>query len=112
MSKLNFGTKLNAEVKELEIGQTFIGLFQGQSERNWTDKKTGETKVIKQYHFKEMNEDGAIVAPVILFADSGMQSACNSALLKDGDIIKLVKGDKTDLGGGRSMNTYEVFKAE
>lgn len=109
---MKFGTKANADVLELKKGDVFIGRFKGESDKPWLDKATGEQKNIKQYHFTQLDEKGNDIAPVILFADAGMQSACNSALMKEGEIIKLVKGDKTDLGGGRTMNTYEVYKAE
>ena len=100
--------KINVEIKKLDSGESFIGVFTGRSKRDWTDKKTGEAKIIEQFHFTDTKGEN----PTVYFGDGGFVNAFVSANVKEGDTIKVLKGELEDLGGGRKVNSYELFKAK
>lgn len=80
--------------------------------RDWLDKEDGEIKQIKQYHFDLLNENGTEIGKGIYFGDGGFQNAMSMAGIKDGDVVLVEKLQKADLGGGRTVNNYSIYKAE
>lgn len=104
---LNF-EKVDVEIKKLKAGEAFIGKLVDMSDRPWVDKVTGEAKTIKQYHFTDTTGKN----PFVYFGDAGFVNTLSTAGIKEGDIIKVLKNEKTDMVGGRSVNNYELFKAK
>ena len=111
---LNF-KKVNTEITKLKAGDVFIGKYTGKSTRPWVDEE-GVEKEITQYHFLGVNLDTGKVDEddkKVLFADAGMQNKFNTEGVKEGQIIRLTKEDKKDLGkGGRMVNSYELEIAQ
>lgn len=91
----------------MEPGDTFEGTFKGRTEGPWVDKTTGEEKSLVRLHFTR--EDGT---KAILFEDGGLRNSLANAMVKEGDFIRLVKGEKSSLGGGRTVNQWDVYSAE
>lgn len=88
----------------MEPGQTCEGTFVGKTIGPWTDKATGEEKDLTRLHFTSDSGE-----KFIIFEDGGLRNALANAMIKDGDYIRLEKGKKTDLGGGRTVNSWDVF---
>lgn len=99
--------KVDVEIKKLEANESFIGKLTGISERPWIDKKTGEEKTLLQYSFTDAQGEN----PFVYFADGGFKNVMTTANIKEGEVIKVVKLEKTSLGGGRTVNNYELYKA-
>lgn len=104
-------TKVDVKILKLKSGESFIGKLTARSDRPWTDRKTGEEKTIKQFHFDLLTNDGKNDGQCIYFGDGGFTNAISMADVKNNDIIKVVKTPKTDIGGGRTVNSYEIYKA-
>lgn len=49
---------------------------------------------------------------VILFQDAGLKSAMQNAMIKQGDYIVIEKKAKAEIGGGHSVNQYDIFQYE
>lgn len=103
--------KVDVKIKKLKAGESFIGALTQTSDRPWKDKK-GVEKTIKQFHFDELDAKGEVLGQFIYFGDGGFQNALSMAGITVGDTIKAVKGDKSDIGEGRSVNNYEIYKAK
>lgn len=103
--------KVDVQIKKIEAGEHFIGKLTDVSTRPWNevDKKTGAVteKEITQYHFTDTNGEN----PFVYFGDGGFKNTLTTANIQKGDIIKVVKLPKTDMGGGRTVNNYELYKA-
>lgn len=103
--------KVDVKILKLKSGESFIGKLTQTSDRPWMDKK-GIEKTIKQFHFDQLDEKtGEVTGQIIYFGDGGFQNAVSMAGIVVGDTIKAVKGGKSDIGEGRSVNNYEIFKA-
>lgn len=98
--------KRNATILKMEAGDKFTGIFKGKSVAPWLDHATGETKDLTRLHF--ISENGE---RVVIFEDAGLRNAmANSQVLED-ETITLVKLEKTDLKGGRSVNQWDIYSA-
>jgi len=104
--------KVDVKIMKLKSGEQFIGKLTQTSDRPWVDKKSGEEKVILQYHFDCMTDKGEPNGQIIYFGDGGFKNAMQMAGIKVGDTILAKKGKKEELGQGRSVNSYEIFKAK
>lgn len=99
--------KISTDVLKLEPGDKIEGIYLDQNERPWADKTTGEAKTITALLFEKDNKER-----VIVFQDAGLKSAMQNAMIKVGDHVVIEKKAKTDLGGGRSVNQYDIFQYE
>jgi hypothetical protein len=100
------------KILKLKAGESFIGKLTSTSNRDWLDRKSGEMKTIKQFHFDLLSEEtGEVSGQIIYFGDGGFSNAMSMADIKENDIIKVVKQAKSDIGQGRLVNNYEIFKA-
>ena len=99
--------KVSVEIAKLKAGDELIGTLTQISDRDWFDKENGEMKQIKQFHITK--EDGE---NVVYFGDGGFRNAMSMAGIQIGDLFKAVKLEKTELKGGRTVNSYEIYKAE
>lgn len=68
------------------------------------DKKTGEESELTRLFLQKDNGD-----KIIVFEDGGMRNALANAMVKEGDYVKIVKLEKSSLGGGRTVNNYDIF---
>lgn len=97
--------KVDVEILKLDLGESFIGRLKSVTDRPWLDKKASPPveKMIAQYNFEA--PDGSNFA---YFGDGGFKNALSTAGIVEGDIIKVIKGEKIGLGGAHTVNTYEV----
>lgn len=109
--KLNF-KKANAQIIKLEEGKSFIGKLTQTSKRDWLDKESGEMTVINQFHFDLLDQDGKEAGKGIYFGDSGFVNAMSMAGIVVNDTVMIEKLKKATLKGGRSVNNYNIYKAE
>lgn len=96
--------KATAEIIKMEPGQTVEGTLKGKTTGPWMDKATGEEKELTRLHF--VRDDGT---KFIIFEDGGLRNALANAMIKDGDYIRLQKHEKVPMGGGRTVNQYDIF---
>ena len=97
-----------AKLIKLDNGGQITGTYLGITVRDWVDTQfsDGEIKAMSTYIFKD--KEGK---RFMMRGDSGFKAAFDSALVKEGETIRIVKGDKVDIGNDRYMNTYEIFEA-
>jgi hypothetical protein len=103
--------KLTAKIMkcaDLEVGQEVAGIYNGDSERPWLDTKTGEEKMIPQYHF----EDPTTRERFVLFGDAGLKNAMSASGVQKGDKIAVQKLEMVELPGGRRVNQYDIFQLQ
>lgn len=103
------GPKLNAEVvklSELEAGESVKGKYLGSAVRPWVDHQTGATKELTSHVFEKLDKTGERFS---VFEDAGLRSALAASLVKEGQRIEIVKGEQVALGGGKRVNTYDVY---
>ncbi len=100
--------KITMEIVKLEVGDTLVGRFVAQTERDWTDKATGEVKPLKTLVF----ENPQTLERQGLFADAGLLLAFEQAIVAQGDLIEIVKLDKAKLANGRTVNQYDIYALE
>jgi hypothetical protein len=62
----------------------------------------------KQLHFVVV-ENEETKERIAALADAGLRSGLEMASIKQGDYFEAVKLPKRDIGGGRTMNTWDVF---
>lgn len=98
--------KVSVEILKLEPSESAEGTLKGKTTGPWTDKATGEERELTRLHFER--EDGS---KFIIFEDGGLRNAMANAMVKEGDFIRIVKGEKTPMGGGRTVNQYDIFAA-
>lgn len=89
----------------MKSGDEVEGKYVGKNTGPWIDKATGEEKELTRLFFEK--EDGQ---KFILFEDGGLRNALANAMVKEGDFVVIKKLEKTDLGGGRSVNQYDIFQ--
>ena len=80
------------------------GIYVGMATRDWVDKE-GEVKPMFTLIIE--NSKGERVK---CLADAGLRTALEDALVQAGDWFKAVKGEKQNIGKGRTMNTWDVFQ--
>jgi hypothetical protein len=118
MTAINFKLRTTKIVK-MKSGDEIIGKFLERKTREMPDKLKGsvtfgQMKEVPEFVFQAITEDGQPVDErFLMFGDSGLVNEIQNSGLKEGQICKIVKGDKLELdNGARSVNTYEIFVAE
>lgn len=96
--------KLSVERLKLEAGDKFEGVLIGKSTVPWTDRKTGEVKDLTRLHFRNGKD-----VVVLINEDAGLASAMADAMVKEGQRILIEKLEKEEIGGGRSVNRYDIY---
>lgn len=91
----------------MEPGDEVEGKYVGKTSGPWIDKKTGEEKELTRLFFEK--PDGT---KFIIFEDGGLRNCLANAMVKEGDHILIKKLEKTDLGGGRTVNQYDIFQVQ
>lgn len=99
--------KATAEIIKLQAGEAVEGIFTGSMDGPWMDKKTGEEKTLTRLYFTKTDGE-----KFILFEDGGLRNAMANAGVKENMLIRIEKGEKAALGGGRSVNQYDIYIAE
>lgn len=103
--------KLTVEMVDLKDqgeNASLVGVYRGQTTRPWLEKSTGVEKPLTTVVFEDPNT-GARSA---MFQDAGLKNAMEQSLVKEGDFIEIVYLGKTDIGGGRTVNQYDIFALE
>lgn len=98
-----------AKILRLENGEEFTGKYLGITTRDYMDRKFNEGEIIALTSYIFSNKDGS---RFMYRGDSGFKTAFESSLVQIGETIRVVKGDKEDIGDGKSVNTYEIFEAQ
>lgn len=106
MTKTPKFKKVSVEIKKLEAGDTLVGVYADRTEGPWIDRTTGEEKTLTRLFFD--TDEGR----VIIFEDAGLKNCMLNANVKIGDLIKLEKGEKKSMPGGRTVNSYEIYIAQ
>lgn len=100
-----------AEIKlsDKPVGFEFDGKFVGISQKahQALDKESGEV-VEKTLHM--MIVEASNGERTKFLADAGLRGALEDCLIQPGDWFKAVKGAKRDIGGGRTMNQWDIFQ--
>ena len=104
-------TKVDVSILKLKAGESFIGKLTAISERPTLDKTTGLEKKITQFHFDELSDKGEVKGQIIYLADGGFKNTMSMSNIQTNDVVKVVKLQKVALQGGRSVNAYEIYKA-
>lgn len=94
-------------IKLKKEGEYFVGKYNGTTDRPYFDVEKQEDTIIKQLNMSDINGKNMFA----IFADSGLQNAMSTAGIVKGDIIKAVKLGQTDLGAGRKVNNWSLYKA-
>lgn len=100
--------KITAEIVKLsdfDAGHTVQGKYITKTERPWTDKSTGEEKIIPVFVFENQNGERFNI-----FGDAGLVNAMSGAAVKENQWIEIEKLDQVDLGGGKRVNQYDIFE--
>jgi len=99
--------KADVEIVKLDPKEEFVGIYNARDKRPWTDRNSGETKEIEQFHFTR--PDGT---RFVYFGDAGFVNTFVTAGVQVGALIKVVKGNKVEMAGGRTVNQYDLFVAK
>lgn len=102
--------KLNAEtvkLSKMKVGTELEGIFKSRGTKQITDKETGELKAVPNFI---MEKEGG--ERFTFLADAGFISTFEDCGIEEGNYIKVVKGEQADIGNGRRVNTYDIFKAQ
>ena len=107
--KLNW-KKADVEPLKLKAGDEFIGTLTAITDKEHTDKLTGEVAMLKNYHFTMLDGEGREVSQKVFTADAGFKNLLYMAKVEIGETIRVIKNAKKDIGGGRTVNAYELFR--
>ena len=106
MSKtLKRAAKLSVEIRPFEIGQSFQARWIGRTAMEKEDAETGEVKTMHLAVFEEIDTKTRFG----VFENYGLRQAISSAMVKEGEAIEVVRLEKAELKGGRTVNQYDVF---
>ena len=108
MTGPNF-TKVNRKQVSLskELKGVLVGRYQGFVIKDIMDKnKKGEIKQVPSYHFDL--EDGS---KITVLGDSGLKNEMETLNPDVGTLMKIEHTGKKDLGGGKTLNTYDIYTA-
>jgi len=97
--------KITTDIIKMKAGDKVEGKLIGKTTGPWLDKATGEEKELTRLFFEKA--DGT---KFILFEDGGLRNALANAMVKEGEFVVIEKLEKTDLGGGRSVNQYDIYQ--
>ena len=111
MSKYKrIGGKVNLEIRENFLekeGTTEAVVYLGVIPQLWLDKKSGEEKVLNKLVLLDPETGDRFLA----FQNAGLKSAMDGSV-DVGDLIEVTFNGKRDIGGGRTMNTYDIYQLE
>jgi hypothetical protein len=85
-----------------------VGEFKGTRERQVLDRQTGEVKIVTDYLLIDLKTSQVTA----LAGNAGLKSAFLDARVNTGEIVKIMKLDKTDIGNGRTVNNYDIMVAK
>lgn len=105
-------TVAKVDLANQEPGFSIRGMYVGQvigAPFKDVDKKTGEIveKSLTFAVFQGTNGDRFKV-----IADAGLKSALLDAMVKEKDLVEVVKLKKESIGKGRTMNQYDIFAVD
>lgn len=86
------------------VGFELEGRFVGINQSTYVDSN-GEEKMLHTMIIE--NESGERTK---FLADAGLRGALNDAMVVKGDWFKAVKGEKENIGKGRTMNVWDIFQ--
>lgn len=105
-------TVAKVDLANQEPGFSIKGMYVGQvvgAPFKDVDKKTGEV-IEKSLTFAVFsNKDGDRFKVI---ADAGLKSSLLDAMVKEKDLVEIVKLKKESIGKGRTMNQYDIFAIE
>lgn len=101
------------KAKDFAPNSEFVGVIFKYRERIIVDKTPdsdtfGEEKTIKDIIIIDNSNNEMIALPI----DVGLKIALQDADAQLGDLVKIIKLPKTDLGHGKTVNSYEIYIAE
>lgn len=102
--------RITAEIVKLsdfDAGYTIQGKYITRTERPWVDKNSGEEKIIPVFVFENQKGERFTV-----FGDAGLVNAMSGAAVKENQWIEIEKLDQVDLGGGKRVNSYDIYALE
>lgn len=91
-------------LSEQKVGFELEGKFIGMTVREQAD---GEGEIKKLHTMIIENATGERIK---CLADAGLRTALEDAMVQSGDWFKAVKGEKMNIGGGRTMNQWDIFQ--
>jgi hypothetical protein len=94
----------NEKLSDKPAGFSFQGKYVGQAKSAPFTDDDGEEKQLTSVIMEAAGGERTAY-----LADKGLLQTLSEALVKEGDMIEVVKGEKVSIGKGRTMNTYEVF---
>lgn len=101
--------KLNIPVlPTVKEGEHFAGILEEILQRELPDKRT---KVLKMKNFYRMRDPRkpAGSEKFLVIGDAGLDTMIFNSAIKVGDCFIARKGSKKDIGGGQSVNTWDIF---
>lgn len=99
--------KLSDQPEGFTFGGKFVGMTEGKPFFVQDDR--GELKESRLTHFVFEDDKGERTAFV---GDKGLVNGFETALVKEGDLLEIVKLPKTKLTRGRTMNQYDIFSVQ
>lgn len=95
------------DMLKIKTGEKFRGVFLKKETIEVMDKKTGELKGVPRLTFlRNPNSEEKF----FFLADRGLITALSWCDVKEGDFIEVEKLDKKDIGGGRTVNQYDIYQ--
>lgn len=88
----------------MKVGDSVEGTILQKTKSIRIDQKTGEESELTRLFLQKENGE-----KIIVFEDGGMRNALANAMVKEGDFVKIVKLEKSDIGSGRTVNNYDIF---
>lgn len=103
--------KVSADYIDVKETKTFVGRILGALTGEWTDKKSGEVKALTRLMFDAFDlETGKLSGErTIVLMDAGLKKALEDGMVRVGEVVELNHLGKDDIGGGRTVNKYDVF---
>lgn len=96
---------LSKEPAGFTIKGKFKGLIKGQ---DFTQVDSKGEVVTRSMQFAIFENDRG--ERTMYTADKGLQDALLTAMVKEGQQVEIVKGEKISIGKARTMNQYDVFE--
>lgn len=87
-----------------KAGFVLEGKLVGAKEKTFTDEE-GEEKKFHTMFVENSNGDR-----IKFLADSGLRTGLEDAMIVEGDWFRAIKGEKRDIGRGRTQNTWEIYR--
>lgn len=98
--------KASTPILKLKVGDEIEGKLIGRTTAPTVDKKTGEESELTRLFFEKDNGE-----KFIIFEDGGLRNGLANAMVKEGDYLKIIKLEKSDIGQGRTVNNYDIYVA-